>query len=374
MGKGGSSYTGSAPAGNTTTTQTSSPWAGQVPYLQQQFGQAQNLFNNYTPQFFPQSTVAGFTPGQSQGLQSQINFGLGGGNSSLGAANNSLTNFENGNFLSAQNPYFQQTAQNVLGQVLPTIEGQFNQGGVMNSPGAAYAASQGATNAIAPYAFQNYQQGLQNMLQGAALAPGLNAEQQSNLQLATGAGAQQQAQNQAQLNDQIQRFNFQQMLPYQKLGLYQGETTGNFGGTSILQQPYFQNQAANNAALGAAAGKAGGSLLGGQSGGQTGAKLGLLGGGIGSDRRLKHVSGKHEGALAKLQKLTVYAARYKHEQADRERAMIMADEVEKIMPSAVAKGDDGMLMVDMRQLAPLIIGAVQELADRVSALESLKAA
>lgn len=365
------SSTGQAPAGNTTTTQTSNPWSGQVPYLQQQFGQAANLFNNYTPQFFPQSTVAGFTPGQSQALQGQIDYGLNGGASSLGASNNALTNIENGNLLSAGNPYFQQTAKSVLGSVLPTIEGQFNAGGGANSPGAAYAAAQGATSAIAPYAFQNYQQGINNILQGAALSPGVNSANEANLQLASNAGAQQQAQNQAQLNDQIQRFNFQQQLPYQKLGLYQGETTGNFGGTSALTQPFFQNSAANNAALGGTAGKAAGNLIGGQQTGSKLGQLGTLGGLASSDRRLKTVSGKHRGALDKLNKLTVYMARYSHENPDRDRAMIMADEVEKIVPSAVISGENGMLMVDMGQLAPLLIGAMQELDARLKRLEPI---
>lgn len=47
----------SAPS-TTTTTQTSQPWAQQVPYLLSGFQGAQNLYQNYTPSYYPGSTVA----------------------------------------------------------------------------------------------------------------------------------------------------------------------------------------------------------------------------------------------------------------------------------------------------------------------------
>ncbi len=41
----------SKPSGSTTTTQTSEPWAGQKPFLEEQFKAAQGLFQNKTPQY-----------------------------------------------------------------------------------------------------------------------------------------------------------------------------------------------------------------------------------------------------------------------------------------------------------------------------------
>jgi hypothetical protein len=272
------------PAGNTTTTQTSQPWSTQQPYLSQAMGQAQNLFQNNTPQYFPQSTVAPFNPTQQTGFNLETNLGMN-GNPAVNSATNALTGIENGSMLSAGNPYFQSTAGNVMGQVLPQIESQFEGGGRMGSPGAAYAAAQGATNAIAPYAFSNYQQGLQNMVQGAMVAPGL---QQANIQdvgLVQDAGNQQQQQSQAQLNDAINRFNFQQQLPYNKLGMFEQGVQGNYGGTSTLSQPYFMNNSGKNGLMGGAAGGAVGSLLGPSGAGVLGSgtssalpKLGMLGG------------------------------------------------------------------------------------------------
>jgi hypothetical protein len=54
-GKGGGAPTGYSNVTQTTNTQ---PWSAQQPYLQQAFGGAQNLYNNYQPQYYPTSTYA----------------------------------------------------------------------------------------------------------------------------------------------------------------------------------------------------------------------------------------------------------------------------------------------------------------------------
>ena len=295
----GKSSGGSAPAGNTTSTQTSSPWSGQQPYL---IGQgngnvgapgpagmpmanipgalpaAASLYANYTPQYFPESTVAPLNQTQQTGLGMEAGYGLNGGNPAVNSATGAINSMENGNFLSAGNPYFQQTANSVLSQVVPQLESQFEGNGRMGSPGAAYAASQGAASAIAPYAFQNYQQGLQNMLQGAMLAPGLQQSQIQNIGLVQNAGQQEQQQTQAEINDAINRWNFQQQLPYNQLAMYEGGVNGNYGGTSTLSQPYFQNNKGTNGLLGGLAGGAAGQLLGGSGSSLASAlpKIGML--------------------------------------------------------------------------------------------------
>ena len=53
---------------NVTQTQNTAPWSSQQPYLQQAFGQAQNLFQNWTPQYYPQSTVSPITNLENQGI------------------------------------------------------------------------------------------------------------------------------------------------------------------------------------------------------------------------------------------------------------------------------------------------------------------
>lgn len=238
--------------GHTTTTSTSTPWAPQVPFLKEGFNQAQNLFQNYTPQYYPSSTVAPFSPGQIAGLTGIENQAITGepitnatgnfgtaleagnflhsdpgnpyytdfagtnvGTSNAGAGtlasifgsnpganlpgsatlealsgsnpaasifgmpqleslsntnfgvNNAgtptLNDYASGKYLNA-NGYTDPTAQTVLSQVVPQIESQFINGGAMSNPAAAFATSQGATSALAPIEFQNFQtqEGLQN--------------------------------------------------------------------------------------------------------------------------------------------------------------------------------------------------------------------
>src|ERR1700690_3124435 len=66
---------GSAPAGNTTTTQTSQPWAAQQPYLTQGFADAGNLpaENPGGPAYYPGATYAPATDAQTSGLNDITN-------------------------------------------------------------------------------------------------------------------------------------------------------------------------------------------------------------------------------------------------------------------------------------------------------------
>ena len=221
-----------------------------------------------------------------------------------------LSPFLDGSLASAQNPYFQAAANSTLANVVPGLEAQFNQGNSFNNPGVAYAVSQGAANALAPEAFANYQQGLSNALaaaqqvgqnynagqssqlaalgqlgqnfntaagqqiQSLALAPQMQALGFNDINQLYNAGAERQAQDQANIDAAINRWNYQQQLPMQMLANYGNSIQGGYGSTSTITQPYFQNQAAN--VLG---GALGGSMLGNMVGGSLGnSALGSLGG------------------------------------------------------------------------------------------------
>ncbi len=341
------------PAGNTTTTQTTEPWAGQQPYLGDYFQQAHNFYEGgpigfnpaNAPQYYPGQTVASLTPQQTSAIgaatslaahdptsraatattNDYVSGGMTGANPenamlspyTSGAMLNGnpenalLSPFLNGSLLSAGNPYFQQSAASALANVVPGLEAQFNQGGSINNPGIAYAVSQGAADALAPYAFSNYQQGLSNALAAAqqvgqnfntaqgnqlaaigqvgqnynadyanqlkalALAPATQALNFNDIGQLYTAGTEAQAQNQADINAAIDRWNYQQQLPMQMLANYGNSIQGGYGSTSTITQPYFQNQAAN--ILG---GALGGGVLGNMLGGSLGVgpNYGALGG------------------------------------------------------------------------------------------------
>ncbi len=342
---------GSSPPSSTTTTTNTNPWSGQQPYLSDYFQQAQNLYTGQklgfnsanAPQYYtgsnnpgPQSTVAQFTQPQMNAIDAATTLaqsdpttnaatGMSGAYLSgamIGAnpenamlspytagamvgsnpENTMLSPFLNGSLLSVGNPYFQQSANATLANVVPGLEAQFNQGNSFNNPGVAYAVSQGAADALAPYAFSNYQQGLSNALAAAqqvgqnyntgqanqlaaigqvgqnyntdygnqlkalGLAPQTQALNFNDISQLYNAGSLSQAQNQANLNAAISQWNYNQQLPMQMLANYGNSIQGDYGSTSTLTQPYFTNPTAN---------VLGGALGGGVLGGMLGDPLGI---------------------------------------------------------------------------------------------------
>lgn len=284
--------------GSSTSTTKSDPWSGQQPYLLQGFQAAQNLYNNQSdyPQYYQNSTVAGFNPGETAAIGGIQNTGMN-GTSALNGANTALTNYTNGSMLSAQNPYFQNVANATAASITPQIEAQFTQGNSMNNPAATYATSQGLGNAIGNLAYQNYNQQSQNQLNAAAQAPNLYETQIGGQQAALQAGQTQQQQDQASLTDLVNRWNYNQQLPFNMLNQYQNSINGQYGSTGTTTSP---NQ----------------SLLG----------------SLFSDRRVKRdirrVGHADNG-------LPIYI--YRYIDSDIYHMGLMADEVEAILPQAVTE-------------------------------------
>ncbi|HEX9465663.1 MAG TPA: hypothetical protein VGB82_23930 [Alphaproteobacteria bacterium] len=241
--------------------------------------------HNYNPSFYPGSTVAGLTAPQLQAINLEQSTGLGNLNGPGSVANTSaqqIVDTASGAYLpggSQFNPFFSDLQQNVLSQVVPGLESQFNQGNSMNNPGTARAVSMGATDALGNIAAQMYEAERNNQLKAAGLAPQTQGLQYQNIGAISDAGAQLQNQQQQQINDAVARWNYQQQLPYQQLNNYAALVGGNYGGTTTVQQPYFTNPTGN-----ALSGAVGGGLLGGMLGPSLGigSGFGALGGaGIG---------------------------------------------------------------------------------------------
>ncbi len=244
-------------SGHTTTTSTSQPWSAQIPYLQQGFGAAQNLFSNYTPQFYPGQQVAPFSGAQDTALNKIIGQ-AGQTDPTAQAAQQFSTDTLNGKYLNS-NPYMDQTAQSVLSQVVPQIQSQFVHGNSMSNPAAAYATAQGATSALAPIEYGQYQQNMDNMLKTAALAPQTQALSYFAPGQMFNAGQAQQQQQQQGINADTNKWNYYQQLPYQQLQNFLGSVTGNYGGTTTQKDPYSINPlAATGSLIGGLQGMGGG--------------------------------------------------------------------------------------------------------------------
>lgn len=320
-----------SPSGNTTTTNTSAPWAGQQAFLSGSanpnltgsssptgvFQSAAQLYNNPSdyPQMYPGasngSMTAPFSPLQSTAYNDIGNTGL---NSPLmnqdAATQQSILS---GSMLSQGNPYQQAELQSLNSQVTPQIESQFTQGNNMNNPAAAFALGQGLGSADANILGTNYNNAQNQLTLESLYAPQTYSSQLQGQEAAATAGGAQQTQAQDVLNGQINAYNYNQQLPYQMLQNYAGLVNGNYGGTSTSTQPYYNNTAQN--LFGDA------TQLGG---------LGLLGYMALSDRRLK----KNIQRIATLASgIPLYVFEYLW--SAKKYIGCMADEVEKIIPEAV---------------------------------------
>lgn len=258
--------------GGGSKTTTSSPWGPQIPYLQEGFKGAEDLYKNYDPQYYPGKQVAPFNQMQRQGLNSIFDMASQ-GDPTATAAQKFSTDTLNGKYLNS-NPYQDQTAKSVLSQVLPGIQAQFAHGGSLNNPSAAYASAQGATAALAPIEYQNYQNNIQNMLKAEALAPQTQQLSYFAPNMMLNAGGLIQQQKQQGINADKSKWDYNQQLPYQQLQNFMQMIQGNYGGTQReTSNPSLMDSLTSLSSMGGGFGQLGSGILGigsGAAGGMAG--------------------------------------------------------------------------------------------------------
>lgn len=226
---------GSSGGGHQTTTTTNSPWKAQVPYLKYGMDEAARLYQTAGPEYYRGSTVAGFSPEQNQafglGTQRALN-----GNASMQQSEALNSDFMSGKYLNSD-PYKDQVFQNIKQQVLPATNAQFMGSGRYGSDLHAGTVATNLTNAYAPYASQQYQQGLDRMQNAASMAPTYAANDYTDLAALEAIGQQKQGLGQQELNDAVNRWQYYQQLPYDKLGQFLNNVGGNYGGTVVGKTP-----------------------------------------------------------------------------------------------------------------------------------------
>ena len=226
---------GGSSGGTQKTTQTSSPWAGQTPYLKYGMSEAARLYQNAGPQYYTGSTVAGFSPEQQQayglGTQRAVN-GSQDINNARGYSNDVLS----GKYLNSD-PYQDQVFQNVQSHVMPSVNSQFMGSGRYGSDLHADASTRALTEAYSPYASQQYQSGLDRMNWAAGMAPTWAANDWTDISALEQIGKQKQNLGQSELDDAVNRWNYYNQLPYDKLGQFLNNIGGNYGGTVVGKTP-----------------------------------------------------------------------------------------------------------------------------------------
>lgn len=88
-----------------------------------------------------------------------------------------------------------------------------------------------------------------------------------------------------------------------------------------------------------------------------------------SDRRLKDVGKAFKGGLDEIKKLEVFNYTFKKDKSKTPRVGVMAQDLEKIFPNAVFKGEDGFLRIRMEDIFYAMVNAIKELDSKISILE-----
>ena len=229
-----------------TQTQSNAPWDVQAPYLEKGFEQAESEVLNKPPQYFAGDT---FVPQSAETLQSlNTAQGLAQGSPLIDEAGNQLTNTLRGDYLQGGNPAYAAMAERAISPlrdeytntIRPGIDAGFIQGGRYGSGIARQNQQQMAADKYmravgdvgANLSYQDYmgERNLQNQAIGAA--PGMYQQQFLPSQMMGQVGAAREAFSGQQLQDQINRFNFEQAAPAANLADYMGLVGGGYGGSS----------------------------------------------------------------------------------------------------------------------------------------------
>lgn len=264
---------GGGGGGSTTTVQKSDPWDQQKPYLITGFQQAENLLNQPTNQFYPNSTVVPFSPETELALNMQTSRAIQG--SPLQAASNQqLTNTLNGDYLYGGQG-FNAAIDAATRKILPQINSTFEAAGRTGSGLAATAQTQAIADAFA----NQYGNERENQMRAMFATPQIASQDYENISKLAEVGAQYETMGQEQLAEDIARYDYDQNARKQQVADYLNMIQGNYGGTQTSTA-----KASGGSGASPYLGALGGALQGGFGAYMTGfnpilgAGLGLLGG------------------------------------------------------------------------------------------------
>lgn len=244
--------------GNTRQVQSSTtePPAFQKPFIEYGLSQAKQLYESETPQYYPGSTVVGYSPESEMALQGIRQQAISGSPFIQGVQDVVMQN------LMGTNPLQSAAFRPVIEQV----EAQTSKAGRYGSGYQQAALAQ----ALAPMALQAQQQAI-------AQAPAARQFGMADLETLAQVGAARESQQGAELAADIERFQFEQARPQEKLAQYLAATRGgDLGQTTYeAQQRQPLTSILGSGLAGAELGQMAG--IGGGTGALIGAGLGLLG-------------------------------------------------------------------------------------------------
>ena len=238
-------YGGGSGGGGGQTSKTTNELDPTVrPFVEYGLGEAKNLYQTAGPDYFPGQTYVG------PSAQTTSALGLAGaraaaGNPLLPAAQRQQLGSIQGDYLSAGNPYFTQAlagptqqATQAYNDAIKAAQGGASMAGRYGSGASADIQNRAANtlattlaNKYGDLAYANYagERGMQN--QAAMNAPALAQADYGDIQQLLNVGKTQEDYSKTALQADIDKFNFEQNKPYQKLSAYLGAAYGAPTGT-----------------------------------------------------------------------------------------------------------------------------------------------
>ena len=242
---------GGSGGGGTTTSKTSSELDPTVrPYVEYGLGEAKNLYQQAGPSYYPGQTYVGPSGQTTAALQAAQTRAMTGSPLTQAGQAQQLGTVQ-GQYLSAGNPYFTQAlagptqqATQAYNDAIKAAQGTASMAGRYGSGvsadiqnRAAQTLSNTLANKYGELAYGNYatERGLQN--QAAVNAPQMAAADYADIQQLANVGKTAEGYQQTALQSAIDRYNYEQNLPYQKLSAYLGAAYGSpQGQVSTSQQ------------------------------------------------------------------------------------------------------------------------------------------
>jgi hypothetical protein len=235
---------------------TTEPWSGQKSHLTYGFDKAREFMDGDQPNYYPGSTVVGFSPETQMALGGTRQMALD-GSSLQDAGLSQAEKTVNGEYLAEGNPYMQQAfnsaaqplVDNFNKQIAPGIDSSFAKAGRLGSNAYADArntAEQTLSNSLSDLsgkmAYQNYSDERNRQAQFTAAAPELSQSRYNDMNQLARVGMAREGQSQAELTDNVNRFNFEQNKEIEKLRQYMTIVGGgSYGGQGTSSQPVFSN-------------------------------------------------------------------------------------------------------------------------------------
>lgn len=227
-------------------TVNNAPWAGQQPYLNTLFGEAEKLRKAGPLGYYPGDTRANMSPVSAQALQGITARGMAGSPLNA-AAGGYVSDVLGGKYLGQDAPGMDAVRNRARAAADSTYSGLGRYGSGAHDTAVA--------DSIGALEYGRYGQELDRMGGAAALAPTIAGQDFIDLNAVLGAGDRYQQELQGEIEADVDRYNFEQQAPYANLQAFQDFIQGAYGGqqtsrTPSTSAPWWQQALGGGLALG----------------------------------------------------------------------------------------------------------------------------